>query len=191
MIQILGFPRTDTEIAEEISRAIGHATFQSKSESQSGSSSDSRLVAGGGQLQIGQSVQEVRERVVTPDEIMTLGPDRQYVITSAKDIPRDALALHHSRYWDRPDARDLADPNPFVLRKQRATVDGALRLPDLARAPATEGMAAGGVIAPGAAGTGSGPGSDAPASRQGATADDTTTAEREGASNGRRSVASH
>ena len=129
VIQILGFPRTDTEVAEEISRAIGHATFQSRSESQSGSSSDSRLIAGGGQLQIGQSVQEVRERVVTPEEIMTLGPDRQYVITAAKDIPRDALSLHHSRYWERPDARRLGDPNPFVLRKRRAAAGGPARSP--------------------------------------------------------------
>lgn len=133
VIQILGFPRTDTEVAEQLSRAIGHATFQSKSESQSGSSSDNRLIAGSGQIQIGQSVQEVRERVVTPDEIMTLGPDRQYVITAAKDIPRDALALHHSRYWTRPDARGLADLNPYVLRKDRAAVAG---VPDSQGAPA-------------------------------------------------------
>ncbi|MCY4430064.1 MAG: hypothetical protein OXC11_06675, partial [Rhodospirillales bacterium] len=57
---------------------------------------------------------------VTPDELMTLGPDRQYVIASPKDIRRDALHLHHARYWERRDARYLADPNPFVLRKLRA-----------------------------------------------------------------------
>ena len=57
---------------------------------------------------------------MTPDELMTLGPDRQYVIAAAKDMPRDALHLHHARYWRRRDAEHLADPNPFVLRKQRA-----------------------------------------------------------------------
>ena len=60
------------------------------------------------------------ERLITPDELMTLGPDRQYVIASPKDMPRDALHLHHARYWRREDSRDLADPNPFVIRKQRA-----------------------------------------------------------------------
>ena len=38
----------------------------------------------------------VRERLITPDELMTLGPDRQYVIASPKDMPRDALHLHHA-----------------------------------------------------------------------------------------------
>ena len=31
--------------------------------------------------------------------------------------------LHHARYWRRRDAEHLADPNPFVLRKQRAAGD--------------------------------------------------------------------
>ena len=62
----------------------------------------------------------VRERLITPDELMTLGPDRQYIIASPKDMPRDALHLHHAHYWRRWDSRDLADPNPFVIRKERA-----------------------------------------------------------------------
>ena len=57
---------------------------------------------------------------MTPDELMTLGPDRQYVIASPKDLPRDALHLHHAAYWRRPDSDFLADPNPFVLRKREA-----------------------------------------------------------------------
>ena len=71
----------------------------------------------------------MRERLITPDELMTLGPDRQYVIASPKDMPRDALHLHHARYWRRWDSRDSralvrerltpdADPNPFVIRKE-------------------------------------------------------------------------
>ena len=69
---------------------------------------------------MGESKSLVRERVVTPDELMTLGPDRQYVIAAAKDLPRDALHLHHACYWRRPDSDRLADPNPFVLRKREA-----------------------------------------------------------------------
>ena len=57
---------------------------------------------------------------MTPDELMTLGPDCQYVIAAPKDMPRDALHLHHARYWRRHDARFLGHPNPFVLRKERA-----------------------------------------------------------------------
>ena len=62
----------------------------------------------------------MRERLVTPDDLMTLAPDRQYLVAASRDMPRDAVALHHARYWSRPDTRDLADPNPFVIRKQNA-----------------------------------------------------------------------
>ena len=68
--------------------------------------------------QAGETVSTVKERLVTPDDLM--GPDEQYVVAIAKDMPRDALHLRHARYWTRPDSRRLADPNPFVLRKRAA-----------------------------------------------------------------------
>ena len=124
VVQILGFPRTDAEGAEEMSKAIGTATFEGRTESRSGTVADGR-VAGNTQWQAGESFSLVRERLVTPDELMTLGPDRQYVIGAAKDIKRDALHLHHAHYWERPDTRFLADPNPFVLRKEMAAANAA------------------------------------------------------------------
>ena len=117
---MLGFPRTDAEGAEELSKAIGTATFEGRTESRSGTVAESRIVTANTQWQAGESTSLVRERVVTPDALMTLGPDRQYVIAAAKDLPRDALHLHHACYWRRPDSGRLADPNPFVLRKQEA-----------------------------------------------------------------------
>ena len=88
--------------------------------------------------EVGASGSLVRERLVTPDELMTLGPDRQYVIAAAKDMPRDALHLHHARYWRRPDAEFHADPNPFVIRKERAAEDpsGAGTIRTFLRRPA-------------------------------------------------------
>ena len=118
--QILGFPRTDAEGAEELSKAIGTATYEARTENRSGTIAENRIVTANTQWQAGDSRALVRERLITPDELMTLGPDRQYVIASPKDMPRDALHLHHARYWRREDSRDLADPNPFVIRKQRA-----------------------------------------------------------------------
>ena len=120
LVQILGFPRTDAEGAEELSRAMGTATFEARTENRSGTIAENRIVTANTQWQAGDSRAQVRERLITPDELMTLGPDRQYVIASPKDMPRDALHLHHARYWRRPDSRDLADPNPLVIRKQRA-----------------------------------------------------------------------
>ena len=124
VVQILGFPRTDAEGAEEMSKAIGTATFEGQTENRSGTVADGRI-AGNTQWQAGESFNLVRERLVTPDELMTLGPDRQYVIGAAKDIKRDALHLHHANYWERPDTRFLADPNPFVLRKEMAAASAA------------------------------------------------------------------
>ena len=98
LVQVLGFPRTDAEGAEELSKAIGTATFEGRTESKSGTIAESRIVTANTQWQAGESRSLVRERLVTPDELMTLGPDRQYVIAAAKDIPRDALYLHHARY---------------------------------------------------------------------------------------------
>ena len=120
LVQILGFPRTDAEGAEELSRAIGTATFEARTENRSGTIAENRIVTANTQWQAGDSRALVRERLITPDELMTLGPDHQYVIASPKDMPRDALHLHHARYWRRWDSRNLADPNPFVIRKERA-----------------------------------------------------------------------
>ena len=120
LVQILGFPRTDAEGAEELSKAIGTATYEARTENRSGTIAENRIVTANTQWQAGDSRALVRERLITPDELMTLGPDRQYVIASPKDMPRDALHLHHARYWRREDSRYLADPNPFVIRKERA-----------------------------------------------------------------------
>ena len=123
VVQVMGFPRTDAEGAEELSKAIGTATFEGRTESRSGTIAENRIVTANTQWQAGESRSLVRERLVTPDELMTLGPDRQYVIAAPKDMPRDALHLHHAHYWQRPDAAFHADPNPFVIRKERASED--------------------------------------------------------------------
>ena len=130
VVQVLGFPRTDAEGAEELSKAIGTSTFEGRTESRSGTIAESRIVTANTQWQAGESRSLVRERLVTPDELMTLGQDRQYVIGASKDMPSDALHLHHARYWRRPDADYLADPNPFVLRKERAAEAAQGRVPD-------------------------------------------------------------
>ena len=116
VVQILGFPRMDVSGAENLSAAIGSATFENRSENVSGT--EARLLEASRSR--GETLSVVKERLVTPDDLMTMGPDEQYVVAAAKDVPRDALHLRHARYWLRPDARKLADPNPFVLRKRAA-----------------------------------------------------------------------
>ncbi len=118
VVQILGFPRMDASGAENLSAAIGSATFENRSENVSGTVQESRLLEASRSR--GETLSVVKERLVAPDDLMTMGPDEQYVVAAAKDVPRDALHLRHARYWLRPDARRLADPNPFVLRKRAA-----------------------------------------------------------------------
>ena len=117
VIQILGFPRTDARGAEDFAKAIGQATFVAESESRSGTVSEQQAIVGSSRNQVSESTQLVREFLVPPDDLMTMVPDEQYVIASGKTVPRNALHLRHARYWERPDARHLARPNPFVLRK--------------------------------------------------------------------------
>ena len=82
------------------------------------------MLPAGVPVQMSDSVATVRERVVTADEILTMGPDEQLVIAASKEVPRDAFRLSHARYWMRKDSKMLADPNPFVVRKRAAAVGG-------------------------------------------------------------------
>ena len=124
LVQVLGFPRMDVKGAEELSKAIGTATFENRSESRSGQVAGAGLLADG-KASVQESNSVVREHLVTPDDLMTMRPDEQFVIASPKDMPRDALRLKHARYWELEDVRDLADPNPYVLRKVRAALPAA------------------------------------------------------------------
>ena len=74
LVQILGFPRTDAEGAEELSKAIGTATYEARTENRSGTIAENRIVTANTQWQAGDSRALVRERLITPDELMTLGP---------------------------------------------------------------------------------------------------------------------
>ena len=124
VVQVLGFPRTDVDGAEALSAAIGWAGFENRSESVSGQAPGATMLPAGVPVQMSDSVATVRERVVTADEILTMGPDEQLVIAASKEVPRDAFRLSHARYWMRKDSKMLADPNPFVVRKRAAAVGG-------------------------------------------------------------------
>ena len=53
LVQILGFPRTDAEGAEELSKAIGTATFEARTENRSGTIAENRIVTANTQWQAG------------------------------------------------------------------------------------------------------------------------------------------
>ena len=124
VVQILGWSRLDVNGAEMLSKAIGAATFESRSESRSGQTSDAGLLPEGkGSIQ--ESLSVVKEQLVPADEILSMGPDDQFVVASPKDMPRDVMRLKHARHWQMRDVRDLADGNPFVIRKERSLSEEA------------------------------------------------------------------
>ena len=125
IVQYLGLSRNDPEGAEQISQAIGSATFESHSESHSGTMSDAKLIVSKTQSQAGETLSLVKERLVTPDQLMTLGPEKQFVLASPKDIPRDPIALDHTRYWMHRQTRGLFDPNPLLMAKSGSQGEGA------------------------------------------------------------------
>ncbi len=125
VVQILGLPRGDPDGADTLSKAIGTASYESLTETSSGSIQPSGPIESAARTQAGDSRAAVAQRLVTADDLMRLGPDEQYVLAAAKQLPRDALHLDHARYWERPDSSDLADPNPFVIRKHDAAKAGA------------------------------------------------------------------
>ena len=54
VVQILGFSRTAIDAAEELSKAIGIATFESRSESRSGTISETSPIGAGLQSQVSE-----------------------------------------------------------------------------------------------------------------------------------------
>ena len=124
VVQILGWPRMDVDGADVLSRAVGAATFESRSESRSGQVQDIALVAKGSSS-VQESLSVVKEQLVPADDILRMGPDDQFVVASPKDMPRDVIRLRHARYWQLEGVRDLADPNPYVIRKERSLAAAA------------------------------------------------------------------
>ncbi|MYE00532.1 MAG: TraM recognition domain-containing protein [Alphaproteobacteria bacterium] len=119
VVQVLGWPRMDVEGAEVLSKAIGAATFENRSESRSGQLRDSSILPEG-QGSIQESLSVVKEQLVPSDEILSMGPDDQFVIASPKEMPRDVIGLKHARYWQLEGVKEFADPNPYVIRKERS-----------------------------------------------------------------------
>ena len=124
VVQVLGWPRMDVEGAEVLSKAIGAATFENRSESRSGQIREATLLPEG-QGSIQESLSVVKEQLVSSDEILSMGPDDQFVIASPKDMPRDVIGLKHARYWMLKNVGTLADPNPYVIRKERTRLEAA------------------------------------------------------------------
>ena len=120
VVQILGWSRADAAGAEEISKAIGHGTFEGYTQTSSGTPMGRSVLFSANKVTMGDSRGLVKERIVRPDDLLMMEPDEQYVIAASKDLPRDALHLKNVRYWKHAAMRDDADPNPYVERKHAA-----------------------------------------------------------------------
>ena len=125
VVQILGWARADAAGAEEVSKAIGHATFEGYTQTSSGTPMGRSVLLAANKVTTGDSRNLVKERIVRPEDLVMMKPDEQYVIAASKDLPRDAMRLNNIRYWKHAAMRGDADPNPWVERKLKAA--GLLR----------------------------------------------------------------
>ena len=122
VLQYLEFPRGNPEFAEAVSKAIGHATFVNTSRNEVGTVEGDDVLRREKSSQSGVNRALVKERVMSPEDLMTLDVDEQIVLTNSKSVGRDAMHLWLVRYWERADMRNLAAPNPYVLRKDSERV---------------------------------------------------------------------
>ncbi len=125
VVQILGWSRADAAGAEEVSKAIGHATFEGYTQTSSGTPMGRSVLLAANKVTTGDSRNLVKERIVRPEDLVMMKPDEQYVIAASKELPRDAMRLAITRYWEHAALRGDADPNPYVERKLKAA--GLLR----------------------------------------------------------------
>ena len=120
LVQVLGWSRADAAGAEEMSKAIGHGTFEGYTQSSSGTPVSRSVLFAANKVTVGESRALVKERIVRPEDLMMMNPDEQYVVAASKDFPRDAMRLRNTRYWKHRETMDFADPNPYVERKLKA-----------------------------------------------------------------------
>ena len=125
VVQILGWARADAAGAEEISKTIGHATFEGYTQTSSGTPMGRSVLLAANKVTTGDSRNLVKERIVRSEDLLMMKPDEQYVIAASKELPRDAMRLNNIRYWMHAALRGDADPNPYVERKLKAA--GLLR----------------------------------------------------------------
>ncbi len=120
VVQVLGWSRADAAGAEEMSKAIGHGTFEGYTQTSSGTPVSRSVLFSANKVTVGDSRNLVKERIVRPEDLMMMTPDEQYVVAASKEFPRDAMRLRNTRYWKHRETVDFADPNPYVERKLKA-----------------------------------------------------------------------
>ena len=123
VLQVLEFPRANVEFAESISKAIGHTTFVNTSRNEVGVADGDEVLRREQSVQSGVNRALVKERLMSPEDLMMLDVDEQIVLTNSKVVGREAIKMFLVRYWERADMRKLAGPNPYWLRKE---VEGAV-----------------------------------------------------------------
>ena len=118
LVQALGLPRLNVELADRFSKAIGHATFVNTARTDQGTVAGDDVLRREQSSQSGTNRSLAKERVMTPDDLMMLSADEQIVLTNSKTTGREAMRLYLTRYWERDDVAKFAQPNPFVLSKK-------------------------------------------------------------------------
>ncbi|PPD13970.1 MAG: hypothetical protein CTY25_12095 [Methylobacterium sp.] len=101
------------ESAQKISAMIGDATYLEESASDnSGSSAKLTDVFSSHSSGSSSSRKEIKRPLILPSEIKAMKPNEILVLQRSK-ICKGPIRLYQSKYFERPDMRGLAKPNPY------------------------------------------------------------------------------
>ena len=117
------FGTNDVDTAEYLSRRLGEATIQVESETRSAGRSQGKT--GSRSLSAGQGVSERARRLLTPDEVLRLPPDRQLLVVKG----RDPVLARRLSYFRDPEFRTPKGAPIYATTAMQA------RLPAQAQTP--------------------------------------------------------
>lgn len=124
------FGTNDVDTAEYLSRRLGEATIQVESETRSAGRSEGKT--GSRSQSAGQGMSERARRLLTPDEVLRLPPDRQILVVKG----RDPVLASRLSYFRDPEFRNRAGHPVYATTSMRTNVsDVAPAAPPSARAP--------------------------------------------------------
>jgi type IV secretion system protein VirD4 len=133
------FGTNDVDTAEYLSRRLGEATIQVESETRSAGRSEGKT--GSRSQSAGHGVSERARRLLTPDEVLRLPPDRQLLMVKG----RDPVLAGRLSYFGDPEFRDRAGRPVYAASSMHTNVSGTAATVPPARVPD------GGIAAPGGA----------------------------------------
>lgn len=114
IVQVFGANRADKKYCEEVSAMLGKVTYQIETSSESAGESRQAFAMWGGKNEgTSTNTQLVSEDLMKPDDIAQMTSDEQIIMAQLRDGKRQhPIHAYKVRYFERPELKDYAAPNP-------------------------------------------------------------------------------